>query len=97
MKLQTRSRGSHEGRLEILFNEDHSYEEAQAFALQFMAAHDIELIKRIDGPDAWLWDVRWGDNYFVFGYNDYPCETTLYAADAASEDGLLKLSISKPN
>jgi hypothetical protein len=97
MKLQTRAHGQHEGRLEILFSEDQSYEESQAFAQQFMTAYGMTLLKRIDGPGAWLWDVRRGDNYFVFGYNDFPCETTLFAADADSDDALLRLSISKPN
>jgi len=89
--LRMRNRGSHAGLLEIVFSENQSWDEAQEFATSFMAEHGMTLLHRCDGPDAWLWDVSWGRNAFVFGYDDYPCETVLFSTNLQHQDALLRL------
>ena len=38
-----------------------------------------------DGPDAWLWEVHNSNGLFTFGYDDFPCETTLVSWNIESD------------
>jgi hypothetical protein len=78
-------RGSREGRPEIVFSENQGWEEAQVFAEKAIEYLKLNLDRRIDGPDAWLWEVHNANGRFTFGYDDYPCETTLVASDVESD------------
>ena len=89
--LRRRGRGSHAGRLEIVFSEDQGWEEAQEFAARMIDRLGLTVIARVNGPDAWLWDVHDASGVFVFGYVDFPCETTLLAADPASDAAVGRL------
>jgi hypothetical protein len=89
--LRQRDRGSHAGLQEIVFSESHYWEEAQAFANAFIEKHRMKLLNRCDGPDAWLWDVKCNEHVFVFGYDDYPCETVLFPTTLEDQEALLDL------
>jgi hypothetical protein len=89
--LRRRERGTDTGRAEIVFSEEQSWEEAQAFAARMAARLALAVSRRGDGPDAWLWEVQGAGGSFVFGYDDYPCETTLWAADQGSDAAVERL------
>lgn len=91
--LHLRDRGSGAGRTEIVFCEDHGWEEAQVFACQMVERLALTVSRRVDGPDAWLWDVQSASGSFFLGYNDFPCETTLWAADPGSDAAVERLFI----
>lgn len=89
--LRERYRGVHAGLAEIVFSESQYYEEAQAFANKFIAENGMKILHRCDGPDAWLWDVTLNDNRFVFGFDDFPCETVLFPEAVKDQEALLNL------
>ena len=89
--LQKRDRGDCAGRVEIVFSHDQSYDEAEAFAARVVEQLGLTVDRRIRGPYSWLWDVHGAGGHFVFGYDDFPCETTLWATDAESDLALLHL------
>ena len=68
-----------------MFSEDQGYDEAQAFASAILAQLELAVTNRIDGPDVWIWDAQNEEGTFIIGYDDFPCETTLWAADPASD------------
>jgi hypothetical protein len=82
--LRRRDRGDGAGRAEIVFSEDQSWDEAQRFAARLVKHLGLTVWRRLDGPYSWLWDVQGAGKSFIFGYDDFPCETTLWAA---SPDG----------
>jgi hypothetical protein len=89
--LRRRDRGSDAGRAEIVFSEDQGYGEAWAFAAGMVDRLGLTVDRRIDGPDAWIWDLHGASGHFLFGYDDVPCETTLWAADPESDRPLEEL------
>jgi hypothetical protein len=89
--LRRRERGSGVGRAEIVFSEDQGYEEAQEFAARMVGQLGLKVVRRINGPYAWLWDVWGAGGALIFGYDDYPCETTLWAADTESDAAVEQL------
>jgi hypothetical protein len=89
--LRRRDRGSGTGRAEIVFSEKQGWEEAQAFAAGVAARLGLTVSHRVDGPDAWVWDVRGAGGAFILGYDDFPCETTLWAADPESDAAVERL------
>jgi hypothetical protein len=89
--LRRRDRGSGTGRAEIVFSEEQGWEEAQAFAARVVARLGLAVSRRVDGPDAWLWDVQGAGGSFILGYDDFPCETTLWAADPGSDAAVERL------
>jgi len=82
-------RGDHEGLLQILLRDDQSWKEAQEFAKQFISKYEMNLIRKIDGPDAWLWHVTCQGSTFIFSYDDFPCETVIFA-DTKNDEVALK-------
>jgi hypothetical protein len=91
--LRRRDRGSAIGRAEIVFSEHQSWEEAQQFAARIVAQFRLTVTSRLDGPDAWVWDVQGAGGAFTFGYDDFPCETTLWAANAESDGCVERLFV----
>jgi hypothetical protein len=83
--LRCRDRGCHAGRTEIVFSEEYGYGEAQELAGRVVAQLGLTVTHHIDGPDAWIWDVQGAGGQFVVGYNDFPPETTLWAANPESD------------
>lgn len=84
-------RGDHEGLLQILLYDDQSWEEAQEYAQRLILKHDMKVIREINGPDAWLWYVKYKGNTLIIGYDDHPCETIIYADTKKDEEGLKTL------
>ena len=89
--LRQRNRGSGAGRIEIVFSEEHGWDEAQAFAMQVTEQLGLTVSRRVDGPDAWLWDLQGAGGSFIIGYDDFPCETTLWASDPTSDTAVQRL------
>jgi hypothetical protein len=89
--LRRRDRGDGSGRAEIVFSEDQSWEAAQEFAALLVVRLGLAVGWRVDGPDAWLWEVRGAGGTFLLGYDDFPCETTLWAADPGSDGDVQRL------
>jgi hypothetical protein len=89
--LRRRNRGSGTGRAEIVFSEEQGWEEAQGFAARVTARLGLTVSRRVDGPDAWFWEVHGAAGSFILGYDDFPCETTLWAADPASDAAVERL------
>lgn len=83
--LRRRDRGSGTGRLEIVFSENQEWEEAHEFAEGVAALLGLAVSRRVDGPYAWFWEVHGEGGTFILGYDDYPCETTLWAVDPGSD------------
>ncbi len=83
--LRKCDRGRREGRAEIVFSENQGWDEAQLFAAKAIEYLCLTLDKRIDGPDAWLWEVHNSNGLFTFGYDDFPCETTLVSWNIESD------------
>ena len=79
--LRKRDRGSGEGRCEIVISERETWEESQATLRHLVERLGLAIVRRIEGPDAWLWDVQSEAGTFIVGYDDFPCETTLYASE----------------
>jgi hypothetical protein len=78
-------RGSKQGRPEIVFSENHGWEEAQVFGAKIIDYLNLIVNRRIDGPDAWLWELSNTEGRFVFAYDDFPCETCLVSSDIESD------------
>jgi hypothetical protein len=89
--LPRRDRGNGTGRAEVVVSEEQDWEEAQEFTAWLAARLGLTVTRRMDGPDAWFWEVRGAGGAFILGYDDYPCETTLYAADPGSDAPLERL------
>jgi hypothetical protein len=89
--LRRRDRGSGAGRAEIVFSEEQTWEEAQEFAARIVAGLGLTVSRRLDGPDAWLWDVKGPGGVYIFGYDDFPCETSLWAAHPESDPAVERL------
>ena len=87
-RLQKRDRGIHAGRAEILLSKSQTWDDAQRFAAEVVARLGLVITEKIDGPDAWIWEVQRGNVTMVLGYDDYPCETTLGSVDAAGDDAI---------
>lgn len=83
--LHRRTRGSAAGRAEIVFSEDHAYDEAAGFAERLVRRLGWRVVRRLDGPCGWIWDVCCDRGTFVLGYDDFPCETVLWAASPADD------------
>lgn len=89
--LRRRDRGSGTGRAEVVFSEEQGWEEAQQFATWVAGQLGLTVSRRVDGPDAWCWEVQGAGGSFIFGYDDFPCETTLWAADTESDAAVERL------
>jgi hypothetical protein len=89
--LRRRDRGSGAGRVEIVLSEDQGYEEAEDYAGRMAASLGLTMSRRVNGPDAWFWEVQGDTGTFLIGYDDWPCETTLWAADAGSDAAVERL------
>src|SRR4051812_36406883 len=89
--LRRRDRGSGAGRAEIVFSEDHGYGKAQLFADRGLKRCGLTVTHRMNGPSSWLWDVRGAGGEFIFSYDDFPCETTLFAASPESDPAVARL------
>lgn len=89
--MRIRDRGNLAGLKEIVFSEDQSWEDARAFASKVIAEHRMTLVRRCDGPNCWLWDVHWNGGEFIFGYDDFPCETVLISSNDQHQDALVRL------
>lgn len=89
--LRCRDRGCHAGRAEVVFSEEYGYGEAEALAGRVVERLGLTVTDRIDGPDAWLWDVQGAGGEFMFGYTDFPPETTLWAANPESDPVIERL------
>jgi hypothetical protein len=89
--LRRRDRGSGTGRAEIVFSEEQGWEEAQEVAARVVARLGLTVSRRVDGPGAWFWEVRAAGRSFILGYSDWPCETTLWAADPGSDAAVERL------
>ena len=63
--LRRRDCGSGAGRAEIVFSEEYGYGEAQALAQRAVEQLGLIGTHRIDGPGAWIWDVRGTTGQFV--------------------------------
>jgi hypothetical protein len=74
-----------------VFSEEYGYGEAQALAGRMVARLRLTVTSRIDGPDAWIWEVQGAGGQFVVGYTDFPPETTLWAANPESDPVLVRL------
>jgi len=74
-----------------VFSEDQSWDEAQEFAKSLLATLHLAVTRRVDGPDAWVWDVNGQGGSFIMGYDDFPCETTLWSLDTGSDLALENL------
>lgn len=72
-------RGDHEGFIQVLLSEEQSWEEAQNYAKQIILEYGMTVIRKIDGPDAWLWYVEYNGSTLIIGYDDYPSETVIFA------------------
>ena len=90
-QLRLRDRGDGTGRAEIVFDEDQNYEQAQSFADRMIETLGLTIIRRLNGPHCWMWDGHYREAAFVFGYDDFPCETTLWAANAESDRAIEEL------
>jgi len=89
--LRRRDYGSGSGRAEIVFSEEQGWEEVHEFAARVVARLGLAVSRQVDGPDAWFWEVQGAGGSFIFGYNDYPCETTLWAAVPESDAAVERL------
>jgi hypothetical protein len=89
--LRWRDRGGGSGRVEIVFSEEQGWEESQEFAARVAGQLGLAVSRRVDGPDAWLWEVQGAGGSFILGYDDFPCETTLWAADPTSNAAVERL------
>jgi hypothetical protein len=89
--LRRRDRGSGTGRAEIVFSEEQGWQEAREFAAQLAVRLGLVVLRRVDGPDAWVWEVWGAGGAFLLGYDDFPCETTLWAADPGSDAAVQRL------
>jgi hypothetical protein len=68
--LRKRDRGSGEGRCEIVISERETWEESQATLRHLVERLGLAIVRRIEGPDAWLWDVQSEAGTFIVGYDD---------------------------
>src|SRR5688572_16573104 len=89
--LRRRDRGDGAGRAEIVFSEDHTMSEAQQLATRMAAQLGLKVTGRAEGPYCWFWDAEGEGGVFRFGYDDFPCETTLWAANPESDAAIERL------
>lgn len=85
------SGGDHEGLLQILLYEDQSWEGAQEYAQQLISRHGMKLIRKFDGPDAWIWYIEYKGSTLIIQYDDFPAETIIFADKKEDEEGLKTL------
>jgi hypothetical protein len=86
--LRKRDRGSGAGRAEIVFSEEYDLGEAQLFAVRIVRLLGLTVSRRSEGPFCSVWEARGAGGEFLVGFDDFPCETTLWAADPRSDPAI---------
>jgi hypothetical protein len=77
-------------KLELTFDTV-TYGQFDLWAQQFLSRHDGVVTRKIDGPDARVWDVTIRGEQFLLVFDDFPLQTLLIAETSTAERVLCEI------